>query len=175
MSEKQKHTRILNQNEDKLVFEWHLKYKMLHLFHFDYFREKSKDYSCVSDIVCHEYTNTKWAVDLRLFGDNTGEDIQKCVVYLILVNKPSNIKKITVNQQISCKYINHTFLKNDVCFEQTNYWQPWDSPNFDAGDIHNRMDATFVMEISFQNITQIGTVILFCFLCFCLFHTISVL
>ena len=102
-------TKLQNTNietKDNMWLDWEVPKDLLHSFYFKYYKEKN-DF-CMSPFYTHEYTQTIWALK---WYPNKGDN--KSIIYLELINKPSNIKSITVSRTIQCKQLNLSLTQND--------------------------------------------------------------
>ena len=100
------YTKIIAQSNDKLEFEWHINEEMLHKYYYTFFRQRDKCH-CTSDIVCHEYSQTKWVAVFHPMGRSISKNFKnnEALINLCLMNKASNIDTTKINCDVLCKQI----------------------------------------------------------------------
>ena len=101
----------MSELETKFCFDWEIPKELLHSFYFKQYKEK-KD-SCMSPLYTHKYTQTIWALSWYPYGDSNSRNDNESQIYLYLINKPSEMKSVTINKTIYCKQLNLMLKDND--------------------------------------------------------------
>ena len=113
------------ETDSMLRFEWEINANLLRDFYWKHYTKSMTDH-CVSNVITHSKTNTKWVLVWWPYGH---PNITKydCVICLMLVNKPDFMKSITIDKTLFCKQINlNMCLKNDT-YNRCNQFRDWGS------------------------------------------------
>ena len=86
----------MSELETKFWFDWEIPKELLHSFYFKHYTKENNDY-CMSSFYTHKYTQTIWALCSYPYGDNNSRNDNESKIYLNLINKPSEMKSVTIN------------------------------------------------------------------------------
>ena len=96
--------KLQNKNLD-FEFNWEIPKELLHSFYFKHYTKEKNDY-CMSPFYTHKYTRTTWALKWCPYGDENSRNDNESKIYLQLINKPSEMQIVIVNQTIYCRQLN---------------------------------------------------------------------
>ena len=154
MSQKSKecYTEIVESGTLRLEFQWHINEVMLHNFYFKHFTN-AFNCQCMSDIVWHKPTNTKWSLLFMPKGDCRDSESKstknnEASIYLMLQNKPSNISEVTINSKIICHQRMKSLERSNLCFKDCipksfSKVQKKKSKKLIISDLKNKKELTF--------------------------------
>ena len=95
---------MLQRKPELLEFRWHISRNMLQEFYLKHFSNNGV-YHCMSHILAHKYSNTKWALHFYPMGDGThkGDSNDKANIFLTLqmfASRPNHF--VYIFQNLHC-------------------------------------------------------------------------
>ena len=154
-------TKILSQkhlkDDNKFDFAWIISPILWRDYYQKYLKKQKKD-GCISDIVCHKPTNTKWmlqfhpvaSVSTNIKNNNEKTTNQRSILYVLLMNKPNHITEIKTKTNVYCRELNKFCSQiNDVSEKCKDIHQ-----TFFADNLQEFEKLTFAVQMEFEKIVK---------------------